>query len=157
MTVNKDAAVPHQTFEVTLAITMVIIAMIAIFVYPNFENARNRGRQRRMMGDIRAIARAVESYHEDFKVYPTGKTSVENIRNELEPYLEEELPVEDGWGNKYVYLSDGIGSYTVMSFGKDKKQDGMTIYRGIAPTFENDVVFSNGSFITVPDECCFVD
>jgi Type II secretion system (T2SS), protein G len=107
-----------------------------------------------MMADIRAIAGAVESYHKDFKVYPAGKTTLEKIRKELEAYLEEELPVKDEWGNQYIYRSDGLASYTIMSFGKDREQDGPIIYQGIVFTFENDMVFSNGTFITFPDGGC---
>ncbi len=36
MTVEKEAAVPHQTFEVTIALSIVIIAMVVISIYPNF-------------------------------------------------------------------------------------------------------------------------
>ncbi len=155
MTVSQDVAVPHQTFEITSTILVVTIAALLISIYPDFKHGINRGKQRRMMADIRAIARAVESYHDHFKVYPAGKTTVEKIRKELEAYLEEELPVKDEWGNQYIYRSDGLASYTIMSFGKDREQDGPIIYQGIIFTFENDMVFSNGSFITFPDGCFF--
>jgi hypothetical protein len=49
---------------------MVAIAIIVISIYPNLQNGINRGKQRRMMADMSAIAEALESYHDDFKVYP---------------------------------------------------------------------------------------
>src|SRR5262245_7499857 len=157
MSVEKDAAGPRQTFEVAISILAAAIAIVAICIYPSLENAINRGKQKRVMEDIRVIDAALESYHHDFNSYPLGKTTVENIRKELAPYLEKELPVKDKWDNQYIYRSDGLNSYTIMSFGKDRKQDGSAIYHGMIITFENDIVFSNSYFITIPDGCCFVD
>jgi type II secretory pathway pseudopilin PulG len=157
MTVIKDAAVPHQTFEVTMSILTVVIAIIVICLYPNFENGINRRKQRRLMGDFRVLESALESYHSDFNLYPQGNTTVESIREELEPYLETDLPVKDDWGNQYVYRSDGRNSYTIMSFGKDREQDAPEIYKGPVYTFTNDIVFSNGNYITIQDSCCLID
>jgi hypothetical protein len=95
MRVSKEAAVPLQISGVMISIGMVTIAMLVISIYLNFQNAINRGKQRRLMADIRTIAGVVESYYADFNVYPSGKTAVQDIAQELEPYLEKELPVKD--------------------------------------------------------------
>ena len=142
---------PLQTFEAAICILMAAIALIVISIYPNIQNAINIGKQRRMMADIRAIGGAVESYREDFKVYPAGKTAVEKIRKELEAYLDEELPVKDEWGNQYMYISDGLASYTIMSFGENRAQDGPTTYQGLVTSFSNDIVYSNGAFVSFPE------
>lgn len=151
MTVRQDVAVPHQTFEAAISISMAAIAFIVILIYPTLQNAINRGKQKRVMADIRTVASAVESYHEDFNAYPVGKTAVENIRKELDSYLEKELPVKDEWGNQYIYISDGVTSYTIISFGKDRAQDGPIIYQGLVTTYSNDIVFSNSSFVSFPE------
>src|SRR5262245_8587060 len=157
MTIKKDAAVPRQTFEVAISIIMIATAMVAVSIYPDLENAIDRGKQKRVMADFRTIETALDSYHDDFNLYQHGNTTVESLRKELEPYLEKELPVKDEWGNQYIYRSDGRNSYTIMSFGKDREQDGPKIYYGIVYTFANDIVFSDGYYITIQDSCCFVD
>lgn len=158
MSVEREAAVPRQTtFEVSISILAVAIAIIAISIYPDLENAINRGKQRRIMSDFSVLEGALDSYHADFNLYPQGNTTVESVRKELEPYVEKEVPMKDDWGNQYIYRSDGRTSYTIMSFGKDREQDGAKIYKGVVYTFANDIVFSNGYYITIQDSCCLID
>jgi len=56
MTVNKEAELPRQTSGIMMSLVMVIMAMLVVTIYPNFQNAISRGKQRRLMADIRTIA-----------------------------------------------------------------------------------------------------
>lgn len=123
--------------------------MLALCVYPPLQSSINRGKQKRMMADMRSINEAVEAYHVDFNTYSPGKSTVEEIRKHIGLYMDD-LPLEDGWGNNYLYWSDGLTSYTIISFGKDRVQDGPLIYHGVVTSFSNDIVFSNGVFISFP-------
>jgi len=147
---GNSVTVSNSTFEVTISIIMTTVAILALTIYLPFQSSLNRGKQRRTMADIRAISQAVEAYHVDFHAYPTGKSTVEEIRKIPEGYMEE-VPLEDGWRNKFLYRSNGLTSYTIISFGKDREQDGPSIYQGAITNFSNDIVFGNGFFISFPE------
>ena len=100
------------------------------------------------MSEMRAIGTAVEAYYVDHKSYPIGKSNIAAVREQLEGNYIAVLPLKDRWGNEYLYRSDGIESYTITSYGKDHELDGPSIYRGPITRFTNDMVFSNGSFIS---------
>jgi Type II secretion system (T2SS), protein G len=150
MTVNEDAAVPHQTSGIMISIFAVTIAMLVICIYPNFKNSIDRGKQRRMMADIRSIGEAINGYHLDYGGYPPGKSTVEEIQKDIEGYIDK-VPMQDEWGNKYLYRSDGSTWYTILSWGKDRTMDNPSIYQGLVTSYSNDIVFSNGSFVSFPE------
>lgn len=138
----------NSSFEFYLALTLAGIGLTAIMVYPSFNLAIGRGKQKTHMADMRAMGTAIEAYYVDHKAYPVGRSKISAIRAELEGNYIAGLPVKDRWGNDYLYQSDGIESYTITSIGKDHKLDGPVIYRGPITRFTNDMVFSNGIFIS---------
>jgi hypothetical protein len=150
MTVNKDAAVPHQTSGSMLSIVMAAIAILVISIYPNFKSAINRGKQKRMMADMRNLGEAIDAYHKDSERYPPGKSTIEEIQKEINPYIDN-VPLQDEWGNKYLYRSDGSTYYTIISGGKDRMIDNPSIYHGLVTSYENDIAYSNGAFVSFPE------
>jgi type II secretory pathway pseudopilin PulG len=82
MTVKKEAEVPLQTFEVATSILWVIIA---ISIYSNLQNGINRGKQRRLMADMRSIGEAMAAYYKDYGRYPPVKSTIEDIQTEIQP------------------------------------------------------------------------
>ncbi len=137
----------HSSFDLYLALTLAAIGLTAILLYPSFNLAIGRGKQKRNMADMRAMGTAIEAYYIDHKAYPVGRSKISGIRAELEGTYIAGLPVKDRWGNDYLYQSDGSDSYTIISLGKDHKLDGPLIYNGPITRFTNDIVFSNGIFI----------
>ncbi|MCI0446400.1 type II secretion system protein GspG [bacterium] len=141
---------PLHTFEAAISILMAAIALVVISIYPNLQNAINRGKQRRMMSDMRSMGEAINAYHLDFGGYPPGKSTVEEIQKDLEGYMDK-VPLQDEWGNKYLYRSDGSTYYTILSWGKDRVMDNTSIYQGLVTSYSNDIVFSNGLFVSFPE------
>jgi hypothetical protein len=138
----------HSSFDFYLALTAAGIALIALLLYPSFYRAIGRGRQMGNMSEMREIGNAVEAYYVDHKSVPIGKSNIAAVREKLEGNYVDVLPLKDRWGNEYLYQSDGIESYTIISYGKDHELDGPLVYRGPITRFTNDIVFSNGNFIS---------
>ncbi|MDH3627184.1 MAG: type II secretion system protein GspG [Acidobacteriota bacterium] len=117
-------------------------------------------RIKRSMSDLRSIGTAIESFSIDENVYPTqdsGLAPVTTIEADLEPTYIRTLPQVDGWGQPYLFWSDG-SQYTVLSMGADGILDPHTRSgipgaqaRGGATTDPNaDIIFANGQFTQWP-------
>ena len=57
---------------IELLIVIAIIGILAAIAIPNLLNAVQRGKQKRTMSDMRALATAVEAYAVDNNLYPTA-------------------------------------------------------------------------------------
>ena len=57
---------------IELLIVIAIIGILAAIAIPNLLNAVQRGKQKRTMVDMRALATAVEAYHVDNSIFPTA-------------------------------------------------------------------------------------
>ncbi len=132
-----------------------IIAAIAI---PNLLNAIQRGKQKRTMVDMRSIATAVESYAVDHNAYPPA-TSFQGLSRYLEPTYVAKVPEMDGWMHPFRYVawsrrdSSRPEEYIILSAGKDglfEHEDAGEYREGTTTNFNNDIVFSNGSFVQYP-------
>lgn len=142
---------------IELLIVVAIIGIIAAIAIPNLLNAIDRGKQKRTMADTRSIASACEAYAVDVNFYPIqgtlGAFGSGNIDAVIEPTFIKAAPDNDGWANPLQYVSGPGGEwYSVLSFGKDGAADAATYVSGTTTqSFDNDIVFSNGSFIQWPD------
>jgi hypothetical protein len=97
----------------------------AALALPNLLAAIDRGKTRRTVSDIQAIAQACEGFSSDARNYPgptDGWVPVERIATFLEPVYIGQLPRTDGWENPILYWSDG-GSYRILSTGRDGRID----------------------------------
>ena len=117
-------------------------------------------RQFTTMADMRSIATAVESFAIDTNAYPLqdrGLRTLESIRHELEPIYIRAVPIEDAWGNPYLYWSDGA-TYVIVSAAADgtfeppwsepAPLDVEVVGATEAPGAE--IVFANGQFTQWP-------
>jgi type II secretory pathway pseudopilin PulG len=144
-----------MTWGLALIAGALIATVVAAIVVPNFLNALNRGKQKRAMSDLREIGIAMDEYYENYKSYPVGtSTRLSGIQAEFARAHIYNLPLQDRWGGDFLYYSDGNSSYTIISTGKDHKLDGPNIYPSLIVEFNNDIVFSNGSFVTLPEGMC---
>ena len=145
---------------IELLIVIAIIGILAAIAIPNLLNAVQRGKQKRTMSDMRALATAIEAYAVDNNVYPaatacatgvfttTSVTLTSSSFSNLSPTYIAQAPRMDGWGTFYAYGSTA-STYVVASGGRDK-----TIAAAVCGTttnFNNDIYYSNGTFIQWPE------
>ncbi len=151
---------------IELLIVIAIIGILAAIAIPNLLNAVQRGKQKRTMSDMRALATAIEAYAVDNNVYPAatcnaglyttttvtlGLTSFTN----LTPTYIAQPPKVDGWGQFLAYGTDGPKQqYILISGGRDKtittNPPGSNAC-GTTTDFNSDIVYSNGVFLVYPD------
>jgi general secretion pathway protein G len=138
---------------IELLIVLAVIGVLAAISIPNLLNAVQRGRQRRTMSDMRALATAVESYGADNNGYvPAAAGPVSSIAVFIEPTYIQRLPVRDAWKTDIVYVAESQ-EYTIFSYGKDKTVGGggSVSPTGATTDFENDIIMTTGSFVEFPD------
>ena len=139
-------------------VVFMIVGIIAAIAVPNLLNAIQRGKQKRTMADIRAIATACEAYGVDNEMYPNAD-SITKLKPFLVPEYIRTLPEKDGWERNFEYRAwkadetqKGPTSYMIVSLGKDGKVDAQNYYEGVTTTsFNNDIVFSDGTFWQYPE------
>ena len=94
---------------IELLIVIAIIGILAAIAIPNLLNAVQRGKQKRTMSDMRALATAIEAYAVDNNVYPaatctagiyttTAVTLATTSFTNLTPTYIAQPPKVDGWG-----------------------------------------------------------
>lgn len=135
-------------------VLVAVIGILAAIAIPNFLTAMNRAKQKRSMADIRSIATALESYATDENRYPEPG----DLSSALVPKYLPSLPARDGWETELGYQcwpSGACKEYAVASAGADKtfEHDSLQEYGPDVKTtnFDNDIVFSNGSFVQYPE------
>ena len=147
---------------IELLIVIAIIGILAAIAIPNLLNAVQRGKQKRTMSDMRALATAVEAYAVDNNVYPqatcngglyttTSVTLATNSFTNLTPTYIAQPPKVDGWGTFFKYGVDAPGNnYVIASGGRDKTVSG-TPFCGTTTNFNDDIYYSDGTFIQWPE------
>ncbi|HEY4231520.1 MAG TPA: prepilin-type N-terminal cleavage/methylation domain-containing protein [Thermoanaerobaculia bacterium] len=148
---------------IELLIVIAIIGILAAIAIPNLLNAVQRGKQKRTMSDMRALATAVEAYAVDNNQYPaatcpggvftggTFNTLASNSFSNLSPTYIADPPRKDGWQRFYDYaLSSDSQQYAVRSRGRDGNVMG-TIVCGTTTNFNDDIIYSNGTFLQWPE------
>ena len=146
---------------IELLIVIAIIGILAAIAIPNLLNAVQRGKQKRTMADMRALATAIEAYAVDNNLYPTatctgglvttGDVAI-NISSFglLTPTYISTPPRQDGWGHFIQYTVTTTGSqYLIRSLGRDNVVQALTC--GTTTDFNDDIAYSNGSFIQWPE------
>jgi type II secretion system protein G len=146
---------------IELLIVIAIIGILAAIAIPNLLNAIQRGKQKRTMADMRALATAVESYNIDHSMFPTAScsmgvfTTVGTVLDtasfsSLTPTYLASPPVRDGWGRYLSYDVDAaLSRYNLRSFGRDGSVN--TVNCGTTTDFNDDIVYSNGTFVQWPE------
>ena len=147
---------------IELLIVIAIIGILAAIAIPNLLNAVQRGKQKRSMSDMRALATAIEAYAVDNNSYPAATTCAGGIYtttsvtlstssfSNLSPTYIAQAPKIDGWGNFLRYGSDAPGNnYVIVAYGRDKISSGINC--GTTTNFNDDIAYSNGTFIQWPE------
>lgn len=146
---------------VELLSAVAILGLLVAVALPNLSNAIQRGRQRRTMMDMRALGMAIEAYAADHDVYPSAACAV-GIRpsqltplnsksfEQLTPTYIAQPPRRDGWGRYYGFYVDPTGSYYLIQSSGAKQTGFAPIHCSLTEDVNDDLAFSNGSFIQGP-------
>jgi general secretion pathway protein G len=149
---------------IELLIVIAIIGILAAIAIPNLLNAVQRGKQKRTMADMRALATAVESYAVDNNKYPAAACAAgvftgggtENTLDQasfsnLSPTYIAQPPKTDGWGHfmRFALESAAANHYRITSYGRNGTTDGVRC--GTTTDFNDDIVYVDGSFIQWPE------
>ena len=147
---------------IELLIVVAIIGILAAIAIPNMLTALQRSRQKRTMADMRSIATAWEARATDVNSYiaagactgcPADSASLTygEMTAMLKPTYITTLPQADGWKNDFEYWADDNG-YAIASGGRDGSDVNIdNVTAGTGTTFDDDIVFSNGSFVNYPE------
>jgi type IV pilus assembly protein PilA len=128
---------------IELLIVVAIIGIIAAIGVPMLMDAIDRAKQRRTMAEMHTIVTANGTYKVDQQVYA-------NVLNDLvgTEYLQT-LVNEDGWGNVFVYNSNG-DNYDLTSLGRDGAVGPAAPVPWINDPFEPDIIVNDGVFTQAP-------
>lgn len=138
---------------IELLIVVAIIGIVAAIAIPNLLTALQKGKQKATMGDMKSIGTAVESYMTDISLAPA---TIPSGAVYLVPFHIKKMPLGDGWGNNWFYARDAtqLDIYSIGSAGRDGamgawSQVGTYIVDSLTD-FNNDIIFSNGTFVWGP-------
>jgi general secretion pathway protein G len=146
---------------IELLIVIAIIGILAAIAIPNLLNAVQRGKQKRTMTDMRALATAIEAYHVDNSMFPAaacanglytaaGLQLDDSSFSNLAPTYIAVPARRDGWGRFLVYnVNNGNSMYNIRSYGRNGTDDGVTC--GTTTDFNDDLLFTNGTFVQWPE------
>jgi type II secretion system protein G len=134
---------------IELLIVVAVIGVLAGIAIPTLLSAVHRGKQKRTMADVRAIAVAMESYASDNDAFPdlTPQGPVSAVLPLLQPTYMHSVPRLDAWGRDVLYEGGGE-EYTLVSLGRDGAVSGPP--SGPTTDFDDDLIFVMGSFVTWP-------
>lgn len=145
-----------------------------VWASKEFEDNRQRSNVKRTMANIRTIATAWDAYAEEHRQYNVAGgawvipgnppsnlahvVTVDELKRILTPeiYNQKRSPWLDGWGNELRFAIDapfqrGAGlpanTYAIRSGGRNGTFDD-PIVQGVRMSFDDDIVFSNGVFIS---------
>jgi len=137
---------------IELLIVVAIIGIIAAIAIPALNHAINRGRQKRSMAEMHALAVAVSSYGTDHSHMPrVANATADQLEPFLTPTYIKILEPYDGWRRLLVYRSDGV-DYTLLCLGADGVLDVASAdSAGATTNFNSDIIINDGEFVQWPD------
>ena len=141
---------------IELLIVVAIIGIVAAIAIPNLLTALQKGKQKATMGDMKSVGNAMGAYLETMSMVPASQDM--GGLYYLEPHFIKRVPRRDGWNFTWHYTYSGTttipDTYSVGSGGKGGAftwTHSPAQYISIAMAdFENDIIFSDGSFIYGP-------
>lgn len=135
---------------------MLLVPAIARMVQTNVAAATSYAPGKRTVTEIRELGVALESRAVDENGYPAVAT-VEELAPLLEGHYLRAVPRVDGWRRPLRYEVEGTGReahYFIASAGSDGlwKHTRLADYRDLPGPHGDDLVYSNGGFLTLPGQ-----
>ena len=132
---------------IELLIVVAIIGIIAVIAVPQMINAIDRSKQKRTMGDMKAISQAIGMYQIDNGFFPIG--DINAMVTALEPTYMQNVPRIDGW-NQDLLFNGQIDAYSLSSGGKDGGPVHSTDNNFDRLDFNHPITIVNGVFAAAP-------
>jgi hypothetical protein len=110
-------------------------------------DSRDAGFQLKTLNDLKAMGQALSMYRIEHNGYPAG--GFDELVRALEPHAMAQVPRRDGWGNAYIYTSDG-SSYQLSSPGKDGRGGHSTDNGFDRFDFDHSITYADGGFTAAP-------
>lgn len=166
---------PRMRHKLPIITAFIVTAFFASVAVSNLLVVRNRSRQKQTMAAMRTISTAWEARATDLSSYTVEpdprdtaardlsdfsklhRVSAADLERALAPKYLKEFPGRDGWGNEIDfrtgdYLSKGDAQlYVILSFGSDHIADAGAYTNRAVTKFEDDLVFTNGTFLQFPE------
>ena len=119
---------------IELVIVISLIALIATFAASNFFRTAAKAKVDATKVQMKQLGNVLDLYRQECGTYPTTEQGLDALLNEpasepkctnydKEGYLKEKKVPGDGFGNPFLYESDG-SKYVLISLGADKKEGG---------------------------------
>ena len=103
------------------------------------------------MADIRTLATAIEAYEID---HPDWKGDGD-LTALLQPKYIKKIPKADAWNHPFSVEmwkdADNNPAYRIWSAGRDGRRDAKWGNPAFTTSFDNDIVYENGTFIQYPE------
>lgn len=134
---------------------LLLVALFGLCAVPAAVHGRNRSRQTQTMADMQSIATAWEARAADIDSYSVAtrdgtRVTAADLARALEPKYITKLPRTDAWGTDFQFtVTDN--DYTIRSLGSDRRRDRIANASGPTTNPDDDIIFSNGSFIRYPE------
>ena len=117
--------------------------------YAQMTLARIEGnKQLKTMNDLRQIGMALSMFRIDNGSFPGGDFET-GLIPALEPAHMAQIPRNDGWGNAFIYTSDG-STYQLSSPGKDGRGGHSSDIHFDRYDFDHSITYANGAFTASP-------
>ena len=162
---------------IELLIVVAIIGILAAIAIPNLLGAMQRAKQKRTMQDMRSVATAWEARATDLNRYNaagalsilalcTSDVPVRTLSGALVPTYIKQMPLDDGWGNRWRLRTDEAfggtnpqaNEYLIWSACSNGSKDVSSGWDatasspgGATTNFNDDILFSQGVFIQYPE------
>lgn len=116
---------------VELLVVLAIIALVAGLVTPQVLRYLGTAKVNTTQTQMANIASALDLYYLDVGSYPSQDaglaalvTAPADAAGWNGPYLKTDSLIKDGWGKPFSYTSSPDQGITIVSFGRDAKQQG---------------------------------
>lgn len=123
----QRVALQHGFSLIEILIVVALIAVIAGMVANQVFGGKDRANVRIAQGQIAALAGKVSEFENDTGSLPQRLedliTSPGNAKGWLGPYSKES-EMKDPWNTPYQFSSSGERSFTITSYGADRKPGG---------------------------------
>jgi len=150
------------------AVGILVMALLVAIVLSNLQSAKERGRVKRTMADVKTIATTWETYFIDHNTYcprdgtvgtfAWGNISAETLRQVLCPTYIQNLPTDDAWGRPYQFavrcVDKDLQFYGIRSAGPDGLWAPDKKAYNAGQFQDYDVVLINGAFLMSPEGYC---
>ena len=153
---------------IELLLVVGIIGILAAIAIPNILTAIQRAKQKKTMATIKVISNAWEARSADVSQYNAAAVSagllgasnpilITDVAVMLEPTYIRTVPRVDGWNQAFnIFLDKPLGAdnaqrYVIVSAGKDGIFE-TNPTTGVIGNFDCDIIFSNGSFVSYPQQ-----